>query len=292
MKSAALSLLLLAVAASALAADVVSRHAEASSGTPAEDEALSALLAEIGVRTLRVEATLLSLDAQPVDGLVVRTTGAPPSDAEIAAALRVTESGGTLLVVAEPALARRLGLEVVPAAIRPAIGDELRGDAEHAPRIDGAMPLLGPGEPALLSQPESFVDADGDGLPSEADIAGPFPVARRALDDRALVLSTPSLFDDATLEDDATRAFARETLAALFPPGSTVALDATRSADAPMRDALLAVAVDASERAPLSMIVPATLVAAALAAAAPAFRPAPRERVRERDSVPLPEERP
>lgn len=284
MKRGLLAALALAVFAGALLADAAADHARTEEGERADWSATRALLDGIGARSAPIRASLLALDEIDADGLVVRSNGVAPTPAEVEAVSRFARRGGHVLVLAEPTVAARFGMEIVPARIHATDGGPLRGEGDPAPLLRAASPILGEGDVLLETVPETFVDADGDRRASAGDVAGPFPIARSALGGRVVVLSTPLLLDEEAMEDAATRDLLVSLLEERFPAGSLVALDETR-ARAPFDAgrALLAAAVHAGE-------LPWLQGSGALAAVATAALAWPRKRAEEggaRNAVPL-----
>lgn len=234
----------LALLSSAIVADATWSAARLRDAGTADWGLADAMLREQGIEPTRVVSTLLALDPARVDGVIVRVGEVVPTAAESDAVAAFAASGGRAIVLADPALAERFGMEIAPAPIHATDGSPLRAHGASAALLPGAMPLLGTGEIAVSTQAASFVDADADGRASAGDVAGPFPVGRRAEEGRVIVLSSPGLLDPEPLEDEATRAFVRDILAEHFPPGSRVAIDVSRS-DA--GSAPLAAAVRAGE---------------------------------------------
>lgn len=260
-----LALLALAVASGALFADAAGQLARAAPGSSADWRAVEDLLDESGSRHARLDATLLAIGRSGADAIIVRANEVPLTPAEMDAIVAFAEDGGRAIVLAEPALAARFGMEIAPVPIHATDGGALRAEGDRAPLLPDARPLLGSGEIALATRTASFVDADADGRAGASDVAGPFAVARSALEGRVLVLSTTFLLDEAALQDPDTRAYARDLLAERLPAGSLVALDDTR-APGGIGGALLAAGVRAGELVGLRAILAATALALAAAA--------------------------
>lgn len=288
MTRALVPLLLLLLLSGALAGQATWRYRSADPGVSADWSAAEILLEETGLRPVHVESTLLTIGRGGASGLIVRANGVELTREEIDAVSVFAQNGGRVLVLAETALAARFGMEVARVQIHSTTGNPLRAEGGEGPLLPAARPLLGAGEPILSTDRASFVDADGDARASATDVAGPFTVGRRTPEGGVIVISSADLLEPASLEDAATRAYARDLFAAHFPAGALVALDATRARDeAPLRDSIVAASIDASHAAWLRVVV-VVLSAAASGAAWLALRPSSVPRKTD-ERVPLAE---
>ncbi|MFA5861775.1 MAG: DUF4350 domain-containing protein [Candidatus Thermoplasmatota archaeon] len=263
MTRALVPLLLLVLLCGAFAGQAAWRYRSADPGVSADWSATEILLQEAGLRPEHIESTLLAIGRGGASGLIVRANGADLTREEVDAVSAFAQNGGRVIVLAETALAARFGMEVAPVAIHSTTGGVLRAEGVGGPLLPAARPLLGAGDPILSTETASFVDADGDGRASATDVAGPFTVGRRTPEGGVIVISSADLLEPASLEDAATRAYARDLFATHFPAGAIVALDATRARDdAPLRDAIVAASIDASHVAWLRVVVVAVSAAA------------------------------
>lgn len=272
---ALLALAIVALAAGLVAADAAWRHARASAGGPYDWSATEALLVDAGLRSVRVSSSLLAVE--DVGGVIVPASGVAPLPAELDRLESFVRGGGRLLVLGEPAVAARFGMEVSRAPILPTEGGAVR--SAGGTLLADVTPLLGSGEPTLVTTAETFVDADGDGRAGANDVAGPFVVGRTAAEGRVLVLSLRETPTDGMI-------------GRFFEPGALVALDGSRALhDAPLVDAFLAASLDVAERPHWTGALGTLLVLAAWASWK-GLRAQQREMPRDGGRTPLPEDAP
>lgn len=279
-------------AGGALTADAAWRAASLR-GAGADWGPAEQLLAGNGAEAVRIEASLVALTEADVDGLILREGGRAFTRLELESLDAFVSRGGRVLILGEPQAARAFGVEIVPQRILASTHGELRAtpsDGREGPMVPDARPLLGQGEPTLFANASAFVDVDGDGRAGAPDAAGPFTVAMAVAEGNVVVFGSAGLLSGERLADGPTEAYARDQLDELFPPGSRVALEASRTDDGHRaRDAALAAALDVSA-APW----PRAIVLCALVAAGACFAAAARggeKAIQERDAkVPLPPE--
>lgn len=206
------------------------------------------------------------------------------SEADVAAVLAFHGEGGRLLVLGDPPLASRLGVVLGPSPIEEPQRDTVEASiVGRDGTIVAALPAPHPvldgreGSRVLASTANaSFVDVDGDRSPTAGDAGGPFAVAVRVPDGRAVVVGEDSLSGAAFTSTLSNPAFFLALVDEVAPRGAPVVFDST-GAEGPA--GLAGIALAAAERAdgPVASLAIAAAGAAATAAAATS-RPNPGRR--------------
>lgn len=242
-RDGALAALALALAVGLLAGAAASRGLDLSRAAPVPSwDSLVALVAETGREAVVLRSSEVALHDAPADGrlLVVPGGGRALREAELAAVERFVERGGRLLVLGDDAVAERFGARLAASPVRttgetgeglPATG-RVAG-REFALAIPDARPVLDgrPGAVALArTSPATFLDANGDGVESAADAAGPFVAASADAGSRVAVVGSRLLLAPEALRLSENHVFVSVLVDALAAPRARVYLDDARAA--------------------------------------------------------------